>query len=377
MRSFWEHDSWLTYDVVIIGGGIIGINTAIECATRHPEWRVLLLERNLLPTGASTRNAGFACVGSLSEIASDIDLMGRDAAQNLVQQRLDGLTLLRERCSGLDIGYTENGGSEIFLEDHPSLSRLDEVNDLLAPIFGCAAFSQRNDLIAEYGLSSSISTLIYTPFEGTLHSGKLIASLWAMAERAGIHIRTGAEVVSIQESDSTVELLVRTAHQEVSIKAGKTVIATNAMIPSLVEGSVLPEILPGRGQVIVTKPLTDLKLKGSFHADEGYYYFRSLGDRVLLGGGRNLDFEGERTTSHQTTEHIQSVLENMLRTVILPNHPDLEIEHRWAGTMAFTTTKQPYVGNVSPRCVVAFGCNGMGVAISSNVARESARMLEC
>ncbi len=149
------------------------------------------------------------------------------------------------------------------------------------------------------------------------------------------------------------------------------------MIPSLVPDATLPEILPGRGQVIVTKPLTNLKLKGSFHADEGYYYFRSLGDRVLLGGGRNLDFEGERTTSHQTTEHIQSVLENMLRTVILPNHPDLEIEHRWAGTMAFTTTKQPYVGNVSPRCVVAFGCNGMGVAISSNVARESARMLMC
>ncbi|MBK7184343.1 MAG: FAD-binding oxidoreductase [Ignavibacteria bacterium] len=377
MRSIWEYDSWLTYDVVIIGGGIIGINTAIECATRHPEWRVLLLERNLLPTGASTRNAGFACVGSLSEIASDIDLMGRDAARNLVQQRLDGLTLLRERCAGLDIGYTENGGSEIFLEDHSSLLRLDEVNDLLAPIFGCATFSKRNDLIAEYGLSSSISTLIHTPFEGTLHSGKLIAALWDLASRAGVHIRTGAEVVSMLDTGTSVELVVRTTHQELEITASQTVIATNAMIPSLVPDATLPEILPGRGQVIVTKPLTNLKLKGSFHADEGYYYFRSLGDRVLLGGGRNLDFEGERTTSHQTTEHIQSVLENMLRTVILPNHPDLEIEHRWAGTMAFTTTKQPYVGNVSPRCIVAFGCNGMGVAISSNVARESARMLMC
>lgn len=377
MRSFWEHDSWLTYDVVIIGGGIIGINTAIECATRHPEWRVLLLERNLLPTGASTRNAGFACVGSLSEIASDIDLMGSDAARNLVQHRLDGLTLLRERCSGLDIGYTENGGSEIFLDDHSSLSRLDEVNDLLSPIFGCAVFSQRNDLIATYGMSPSISTLIFTPFEGTLHSGKLIAALWTMAEKAGVHIRTGAEVVSVEDTAEGVEVLVRTIHQDVRITSGKAVIATNAMIPTLATGSVLPEILPGRGQVVVTKPLPNLKLKGSFHADEGFYYFRSLGDRVLLGGGRNLDFEGERTTSHQTTEQIQTVLENMLRTVILPNHPELEIEHRWAGTMAFTATKQPYVGNVSPHCVVAFGCNGMGVALSSNVARESARMLEC
>ncbi|HLP28790.1 MAG TPA: FAD-dependent oxidoreductase [Candidatus Didemnitutus sp.] len=377
MRSFWEHESWLTYDVVIIGGGIIGVNTAIECATRHPEWRVLLLERNLLPTGASTRNAGFACVGSLSEIASDIDLMGTDAARNLVQQRLDGLTLLRERCSGYDVGYTEDGGSEIFLEDHPSLSRLEEVNDLLAPIFGCAAFTQRNDLIAAYGLTPAVSTLMFTPFEGTLHSGKLISALWDLATRAGVHIRTGAEVVSIRDTDTTVELDVRTAHQDIVITARQTVVATNAMIPSLVPAATLPEILPGRGQVIVTKPLTNLKLKGSFHADEGYYYFRSVGNRVLLGGGRNLDFEGERTTSHQTTEHIQAVLENMLRTVILPNHPELEIEHRWAGTMAFTATKQPYVGNVSPHCVVAFGCNGMGVAISSNVAVQCASVLMC
>ncbi len=375
MRSFWEQESWLSFDVAIVGGGIIGISTAIECATRHPEWRVLLLERSLLPTGASTRNAGFACVGSVSEIASDIDLMGAEAAYVMVQQRLQGLTLLRERCKHYDIGYREDGGSEIFLEDHQSLQRLEEVNQLLYPIFGSDVFSQRNDLIKAHNMSKNIRTLIHTPFESTLHSGKLIASLWAMATKLGVHIRTGAEVVSTDEGNSSVELLVRTAHQDVAIKAGKVVIATNAMIPSLVKNALLPEILPGRGQVIITKPLTNLALHGSYHFDEGYYYFRALGDRVLLGGGRNLDIEGERTPLHTTTELIQTALEIMLRTVILPTHTDIEIDLRWAGTMAFTTTKQPYVAFVSTHTLVAFGCNGMGIALSSTVARDCANLL--
>jgi glycine/D-amino acid oxidase-like deaminating enzyme len=97
---------------------------------------------------------------------------------------------------------------------------------------------------------------------------------------------------------------------------------------------------------------------------------------VLVGGGRNLDFEGEQTTSHEVTPRIQSALENLLRTVILPTHPNIEIEHRWAGTMAFTDNKQPFVKRVQPRTVVAFGCNGMGVALSSSIAISTAALLD-
>ncbi|MCX6140538.1 MAG: FAD-dependent oxidoreductase [Candidatus Kapabacteria bacterium] len=376
MRSFWERGSWLTFDVAIVGGGIIGISTAIECATRHPEWRVLLLERNLLPTGASTRNAGFACVGSLSEIASDIDLMGRDTALDLVRRRLQGLQLLHERCDENDIGYSEDGASEIFITDHSALARIDEVNAILKPLFGRDVFAERRDLITEYGVSDSVHTMIHTPFEGTLHSGKLLSVLWSMAARLGVHIRTGATVVSTDELNGGVELIVRTSHEDVTVIARQVVIATNAMIPSLANSAKLPEIVPGRGQVLITKPLTNLALKGSFHADEGFYYFRPIEDRVLIGGGRNLDFNGEQTASLDTTERIQSSLEHMLRTVVLPHHSEVEIDLRWAGTMAFTTTKQPYVDFVTPSTIVAFGCNGMGVALSSEVARECAGLLD-
>ena len=340
MRSFWEQTAWVDADVIIIGAGIIGINTAIDITTRHPEWRVVVLERGVLPSGASTRNAGFACVGSLSEIASDIDLMGSGAAADLVAQRMRGLTRLRERCAGADVGYTEDGGSEIFPEHHESLDRRDEVNGLLEPMFGCELLRLRPDLIEEYGLRRDLYTLVYTPFEGTLHSGKLIRHLWSLARQRGVEIHTGTEVMAMQADPSGVRLDVRSVRHTVNLRAARVVVATNAMIPTLLPEADLPEILPGRGQVIVTEPLPGVRLRGSFHADEGYYYFRALdGDRVLLGGGRNLDFAGERTTSHETTTMIQEALETMLRRDILPDHPSVRIAIRWAGTMAFTEKK--------------------------------------
>jgi len=375
MQSFWEQTSWLEADLVVIGGGLVGISTAISFIENNLGKKVVVLERGLVPSGASTRNAGFACFGSVSEIASDIDLMGADRARDIVQQRIDGLALLRARCKGADIGYQDDGGHEIFCDNHPALARIEEVNDCIAPILGNNAFAIRNDLIRAYGFSSAVTTLVRTPFEATLDSGKLVRSLWNIASYNGIDIRTGAEVVEVDDTGGCVNVHVRTHHNAHTITAQQVVLATNAWIPRLVASSHMPVIRPGRGQVLVTEPLRNLALRGSFHFDEGFYYFRNLGDRVLLGGGRNLDFESETTTSHETTEPIQSALESMLRDLILPEHQEIAIAYRWAGTMAFTTSKQPYVGRVSPSIVVAFGCNGMGVALSSSIATSASAML--
>jgi glycine/D-amino acid oxidase-like deaminating enzyme len=376
MHSIWEQSSWFEADVVIVGGGLIGISTAIEYLAHSTGKTVLVLERGVVPTGASTRNAGFACFGSVSEIASDIDLIGTDAARELVHQRVEGLARLRSRCKGAGIGYVDEGGHEIFLHDHPAIGRIEEVNSCIESIFGPAAFVDRTPLAAQYGLSSTVTTLIRTPYEATIDSGKLVRTLWGIAAQHGAHIRTGAEVLHIEDYADGVQIDVRTLTGNVRVKANNVVVASNAWIPNLVTSNQLPEILPGRGQVLVTKPLQNLHLRGSFHYDEGYYYFRRLGDRVLLGGGRNMDFAGEQTTSHETTTIIQEALEDLLRTVIVPHHNNVEIEYRWAGTMAFTSTKQPFVERVLPHTVVAFGCNGMGVALSSSIAMRAASILD-
>ena len=114
--------------------------------------------------------------------------------------------------------------------------------------------------------------------------------------------------------------------------------------PPVIRAPALPS--PARAQVLITKPIPNLDIKGTFHLDKGYYYFRNINDRILFGGGRNLDFYGETTTSHDTTELIQNRLEELLKTVILPNI-NFEVEHRWSGTMGIGAHKKPIVEQLS------------------------------
>src|SRR5690606_24987797 len=107
----------------------------------------------------------------------------------------------------------------------------------------------------------------------------------------------------------------------------------------------------------------------TFHLDEGYYYFRNLDDRILFGGGRNLDFKGEETTSFGETRLIQQRLEDLLRTVILPYTP-FEIDLRWSGIMAMGAQKLPIVKPLSDRVFCGVRMGGMGIAIGSIVGRD-------
>ena len=75
---------------------------------------------------------------------------------------------------------------------------------------------------------------------------------------------------------------------------------------------------PARAQVLITKPIENLQIKGTFHLEKGYYYFRNIDNRILLGGGRNLDFTTEETSKFGLTTLVQNKLEEILKTTILP-----------------------------------------------------------
>src|SRR6478735_7248107 len=116
MLSFWETESFLNYDTIIIGSGIVGLSAAISLKEAAPRRSVLVLERSLLPTGASTRNAGFACFGSLTEVLFDLKLNGPDKTRAVIEKRLRGLTRLRERLPDAAMDYRHVGGYELIFE---------------------------------------------------------------------------------------------------------------------------------------------------------------------------------------------------------------------------------------------------------------------
>ena len=371
MLSFWEKESFIRYDYIVVGGGIVGLSTAVSLKEKEPEKSVLVLERGTLPTGASTKNAGFSCFGSLTEILSDLKQLSEQSVVELVRLRWQGLQKLRERLGDDGIGYLGYGGYELLQEEGlDCLESIDRVNKLVFPLFEKPVYQLKNESIGLFGFNKDlIKGLVYNPFEGQIHTGKMMKNLHRYAQERGIDVYTGSPVDHFEESAGEVKVAVRDGF---SFIASKVAICTNAFTKQLV-----PEVdlSPGRGVVLVTRPVSGLKFKGTFHYEEGYYYFRNFGNRVIFGGGRNLDLEGEASTSFEARDLILNKLKEDLKNVILPTTP-FEIDYSWVGVMAFGIHKKPILEPFSDRVFMGVRLGGMGVAIGSQVGGQLAEMMQ-
>ncbi len=373
MFSIWEQRSFLAEPhLAVVGAGITGLFTALHFKRRFPAHRVLVLERGPHPSGASVKNAGFACFGSPSEILADIASEGADTAVARVEERWLGLQELRAELGDDRIGFERTGGHELFAKGDALYNRVadrfDELNKTLSPVFGRPVYEWRNQVKGDMGLRTG--HVAFTDLEGPLDTGRMMRTLLDKVREAGVEVRFGHPVDAIDLDDTGVLLNIAGGNEPV--RAEYVVLATNGYTNDL-----LPEagIIPARGQVLLTSPIPGLRLKGTFHADEGYYYFRDYNGGVLLGGGRHLDKPGETTTEDAVTPMIQEALERLLREVILPGQ-HVTIAHRWSGVMGFRTHgKTPLVERAARRIVVAGGLSGMGVAIGVRVAKKAADLI--
>ncbi len=368
MKSIWELETiYRIRDVIIIGSGFTGLWTAISIKEKYPEKSVLIIEKGTVPTGASTKNAGFACFGSLTEIISDSEKMGWEKTLHLVKIRFEGLRKIQNYFPANKIDFEMCGGYEILNNDE-SLQKLEEVNSQLKTITNLdKTYSVCNEKIKVFGLGKT-EILIENPMEGSLHSGKLLMKLLEKCHELKVEFLFGTEVLKVSESKDFAEIQIA---EDLVLKGEKVIHCTNAFASKFLKND---EIIPARGQILLTEPIENLKLKGTFHYDEGFYYFRNLGNRVLLGGARNQDFETEKTTSFETTEFLQNHLENFLKTVILPNQ-NTKIEMRWSGIMAMGTEKSPIVKQLSERQFCAARLSGMGVALAPKIGEIMGEMI--
>ncbi len=372
--SYWEQQSFVRYQYGVIGGGLVGLSTALRIRALDPKASIAIFERGVIPAGASTRNAGFACFGSLSELLNDIDTLGESQAAQLVLDRWEGLQMLRNRIGDSELRFEHHGGYELITDSNfHLLDQIDRVNKLLYPIFSREVFFHNNRLVEKFGFNNRrIKTVVVNPLEGQLHTGSMMNALMRLAGQQGITVITGASVQKIIPENGKVSLEVRSSENEsVRFLVDKLAICTNAFA-----GQFFPDfdINPGRGIVLITKPVKGLKLKGTFHYDQGYYYFRDLDSRVLLGGGRNLDMESETTLEFGINQNIYDHLISMLTDIVLPDD-EFEVDYHWSGIMAFGADKRPLIGSHSPEVAYAVRLGGMGVSMATTVADRLARIL--
>ena len=372
--SYWEQESFLSgFDVLIIGSGIVGLSAALSLKSQKPKLKIGVLEAGFLPAGASTKNAGFACFGSISELIEELKTGGEDEIGGIIELRWKGLERLRKNLGDKAISFEQYGGYEVFKASESGfantcIEQIPYFNKLLGSLIGKPdIYAVNTTKIAEFGMNG-ITNLIHNKYEGQIDTGKMMLALVSKVQGLGVSIFNNCRVQKI-ESKLNEQVLIT---NQGKFKANSIILATNAfgteLIPEL-------DVIPGRGQILITEPIKSLKIKGSFHYNRGYTYFRNIDDRILLGGGRDLDFEGEQTLEPGITDIIQESLERLLFETIIPKQK-VKIEHRWSGVMGFGKELKPIVKKIRPGLYCAVRCNGMGVAMGSLLGEQVANLID-
>lgn len=362
--SVWEKESFYeSCDVLIVGAGLLGLWTARELKIKQPRLKVTLIDKSPVPFGASTRNAGFACFGSPSEMIHDLDTMGEDAMWRIVEMRYKGIEKILKTFNAEQTGYEPLGGFECYTEGRFDkdflLDKLAVINAGMQSITGDEhSFTDATNKLSTYGMEG-FTMMLGNRYEGGIHSGRYVESLTGYVRALGVRILNGLELEEYIANASEVK--VQTRHH-INFSTKQLLLATNAY---LWKQAPLLNIVPARGQIIVSPPIEKLAMRGTFHFDEGYYYFRNLGNRVLIGGARNSDFAAEETLEAKTTTHIKNKLYEFLQ-IHLPQTAAFELGsfECWSGLMAMHPNKQPVMESVGENVWAAMCCNGMGVALS-------------
>ncbi len=367
MLSYWEKQNWQAHaDYTIIGAGIVGLFSAFFLKKALPKAKITVIERGVQPYGASTKNAGFACYGTAGEILDDMKSMNNDEIIDTVKLRWNGLQILKKTLTSQDIDLKTYGGYEVFqsLEDFEICAdQLVRVNNLLQSATGLSQTLK----IKEKSIGQLYHKSLYNPMEAQLNPVKLSGEMVRHCRKLGVDFLFGVEVEHIVPEAKRVIIKCKNSP---SLDTHHAILATNAFTSELYQGL---DLVPSRNQVLISDPIKEFTLKGTYHMDRGYVYFRNVGNRLLIGGARNIDSKEETTSELGSNPKIIEHL-NQLATKVI-GVTSFNMSHSWSGIIATGQSKQPIIKQVSDKITLAVRLGGMGVATGAAVAREVVNMI--
>lgn len=371
--SFWEREL-LPYecDICIAGAGFTALWTTYHLLKTNPGIKILMIEPLTVSRGASSRNAGFLCYGSPSEILEDIAEMGETQALDLVSRRAAGIQMILNLIPSTEADLTMTGGWEYFPPSQSTTyekiaDQLDHLNSKMKTILGFDCFQ-----LQKTGLPSTVKgKLLRILGEGQIQPAKLLRYLTAINTSSGAQILEGFEVQHLEENSKGIRIQ---CSRGLNIQAKKVLVATNGFFKN-----IFPKIhhtRPARNVVMLIETDRPIDLHGNYHSDRGYIYFRKIDGKLLIGGGRHWQGEGEFTDKMTVNEHIKGQLLRFVCEEIFPSEKvGCKEIISWAGIMGVGTDKTPIVEWQSDGIVAAVKLSGMGVALSPIIGKQAAQLL--
>ena len=307
-------------DVLVVGGGFMGhwLSYFLTRRQRRPRPSVLVVERDRLGYGASTRNAGFLSSGNVSEWLLECREQGESATLHNFAARRRGAQIVLDEL-GDSISAVRCGSADFDTPTDDGASLAATFNDLVVDRGSPAPFSRRSVMIA--GREQEVW------FNGDDHAINPMEVLTRLHRRAvthGVAFSYRTEANSLGDGRAEIETAV--GRREVRYR--HAFVCTNAFVRSLHPEST---VTPARGQILLTEPCQAVTADVLGFLDEGHDYFRFVDRRLLVGGGRHHFGADEQTDELATTAPVQDYLADLARR--LAGRNDIEIEHRWAGIM--------------------------------------------
>ena len=357
-------------DVAIIGAGYTGLAAARQLARSGAS--VVVLERERVGWGASSRNGGQVLTGLKLDPATLVARFGQPRARELFDVSRASMSALESliQDEAIECEYERTGHIQAAWKPaHFDAFRKEQ--ELLARVFDHPV-----TLVSRAEQATEIGTRLYHGLlvdgrSGALNPAKYAQGLFRAAVRSGAVVAEHAGVVSLTRASHAWTL--KTTRGE--MQATDVFVATNGYT-----GAVTPalqrRLIPIGSYIVATQPLPKAtaarllpKRRMAFDSKNFLYYFRLTGDDRLLFGGRAEFTQPTPDSARRAAAILQRGL-----TMVFPELAETSIDYAWGGNVAFARDQMPHAGQLGGT-YYAGGYAGHGIAMATCLGSLMARRI--
>lgn len=355
-------------DVAIVGGGYVGLWTALRIKEREPDCDVAVLEQDICGGGASGRNGGFV-LSWWPKIASLVKLCGAEEALRIARASEGAIDEIRVFCeaNNVDAHFRRRG----FLWTATSKAQLGAWERVVGECerLGVAAFRrlEPQEVAARSGSPAHLAG-VFEASAATVQPAALVRGLRRVAIARGVRVFENSRVLEFSRS---YPIAVRTA--EGVLAAEKLVIAMNAWAAGVRE--LRQALVAISSDIIATAPMPDRLAQTGWTGGECItdsqmmvdYYRTTRDGRIVFGkGGWGIALGGRIPGSFDRhAGRAASVTSDFRR--YYPMLADVRISDDWSGPIDRTSTGLPILGRLGGREHIVYGVGWSGNGVGPSV----------
>jgi glycine oxidase len=352
------------YDVIIVGGGLIGSSIAFQLSTE--KLRVLLLDRQEPGREASWAAAGMLAPGPDSSDATALVPLGIESLR-LYPEFVAAI----EKASVNSTDFTRTGTFEVFRGPRAEAQRDAMVAEFRRLAIGAEAISLNDARKHEPSLATHEGAIAWLPDEATIDPRLLIESVLAAARQSGAEIRANCAVNALlYEREACAGVIAggqKIAAKQVIIAAGSFCSTINdaaheANSQRTTQLRQYAPVHPVRGQMLALRSAT-VRLKKVLRSEYGYLVPRRDG-RIIAGS----TLENAGFAKQVTPQGVRQILDAALD--LAPALIDAKIVDEWSGLRPGTPDLLPIIGPTDiPGLWLATGHYRNGILLAPATAK--------